>query len=122
MSKRKLTELAIDGVSCIVCQHQRDAIDGQISRGLWLGERFRPKLTDAVAQQLGITMFVAEDASPERKAQWAHTVVRYLFWDEGTRCRRCGHEATGALTEYSDEQADQWERDAEAMEEEEELT
>jgi hypothetical protein len=56
----------------------------------------------------GTTTIASVDATAEQQAQWAREFIRMLLWTEGTRCRKCGHVATGPLTECTPEDVKRW--------------
>jgi hypothetical protein len=66
------------------------------------------KLTEAMRAETGTTTIASIDATAEQHAQWAREFIRMLLWTEGTRCRKCGHVATGPLTEYTPEDVKRW--------------
>jgi hypothetical protein len=70
------------------------------------------KITEAVRARTSMLTMASIDAAPEQQDQWAREFIKLLLWTEGTQCAKCGHVATGPLTEFSDKELRQWKADA----------
>jgi hypothetical protein len=89
-----------------LCRHQDRLIAKNIAEAKALGKFL--SLTEAMRAATGTTTIASVDATAEQQARWAREFIRMLLWTEGTRCRKCGHVASGPLTEHSSEDVIRW--------------
>ena len=100
------------GASVSTCKHQLAEIEHHLATGIRDGKALR--LTQAEAEAGRIETFCPADATREQQAQWAEQNIRFVLYAMGTRCRKCGHVATGTLTQCSAEDMERWEKEAAA--------
>jgi hypothetical protein len=91
-----------------LCKHQDRLIAESLAEAKALGEFL--KITESARIETGSETIASIDATPEQHDQWARQYIRLLFWGEGRRCAKCGHVATGPLTESSQEDVRRWQR------------
>jgi hypothetical protein len=90
----------------VICRHQDRLINKGVAEAKALGKMLQ--ITEAMRVQTGTETIASIDATPEQHDQWTQQFIRLLFYAEGTRCAKCGHIATGPLTEFSPEEAERW--------------
>jgi hypothetical protein len=88
------------------CKHQEQFICESMAEAEAVGKYL--KITEAMRIATGSETIASIDATPEQHNQWARQYIRFLFWIEGRRCAKCGHIATGPLTEFSPENLKRW--------------
>jgi hypothetical protein len=103
----------------VICRHQERFISKNIAEAKALG-RFLG-ITEARRDDSDIDTIASIDATPEQSDQWERQFIRMLFWSEGTRCAKCGHVASGPLTEISAKDKARWRREQEEQEAQEAL-
>jgi hypothetical protein len=90
----------------VICRHQEHWISKNVDEARMVGEMVR--MTEAHRIATDAFTIASIDATPEQHDEWAQQFIRLLFWSEGTRCAKCGHVASGPLTEFSPEDVARW--------------
>jgi hypothetical protein len=92
-----------------LCKHQRRIVDGYVCEARDFGAAL--KMTEEERRRIGAITIGSIDATPEQTTEWLNQYIPFLFWSGmPDECPKCGHVASGPLTEWTAEQAEEWER------------